>query len=281
MGIAHADMLSNHTVSPTVPPVLLECGRVLSIQTASGEIFHEFSGAVDRIGTPIILAILCVLGIVAMFFGARLIRLFLFLATGGAIGGILFLILSRHTCLDLKWRILACGIVGIAGGVAAIFFLWLAVVVAGGYFGFLVSTFFLTISTPAGFTPMKWLDTDWKAWLFVAGFCAIGAAIAAIKFCRRVLLVLLTAFGGAFLVCLFLDHWANTGFSYAVETILRTTNLRAPPPKFSAGAWGFLVMWIALAVIGAVAQLYKTSRNRHVYYCKDNDEQHGGGGLKK
>ncbi|KAJ3045303.1 hypothetical protein HK097_001253 [Rhizophlyctis rosea] len=224
-------------------------------------------------------AILIITGLIMVFLGHKLWKPIWFICgfyAGGVIGlVILSAIESRGTNLgpnrDLIYIIL-CIILGLMFGGMFLCLIKLAIFAVGGLLGFVVATAIL-----AGITSGP-IATSLGRGLFIAGMIILFAILVAVI--ERPILVLATAFVGAFAVLIGVDAFVQAGLARATSLLLRGGGLTVTDKIL----WIEIAAFLVLGAIGAVVQFvlgkkdHYSSRKAPGYAVVQ--PEHGKGGMQ-
>eukprot|EP00993_Chasmostoma_nieuportense_P002524 NODE_3311_length_991_cov_26.416667_g3165_i0.p1 GENE.NODE_3311_length_991_cov_26.416667_g3165_i0~~NODE_3311_length_991_cov_26.416667_g3165_i0.p1 ORF type:complete len:306 (+),score=84.39 NODE_3311_length_991_cov_26.416667_g3165_i0:47-919(+) len=250
----HAAEEANDTMD-TLSEIGLHVNKVLS---AAEQEWHNSSKGIG-------LGAMLVLGSIFLFFGSRMFKATLFIAGFLCTAAITFSLLNDNSTLEMKYVLLTMLCVGLIGGIITICIFKVGMFVVGGFVGFWVATFILSVViTHNGrrVSLLMLLSAPYQYYLSIAAAALCCGALTLTHRFQKLILVLATTLGGSFCICCFIDHWAQTGFSQAIQSILSTAHQQKDwsTVDIRSEAWALLSLCVLLTLIGFAAQYYTKSK---------------------
>jgi hypothetical protein len=187
--------------------------------------------------------ILLVGGVIACFAGYRVFRVVLGIY-GFILGALLAsgLVGTEHSV----WMIVAALVGGIAGSLLLIAAYFVGVALLGAGIGALAVS-------------LIWASLGREPGALVVIFFAIVGAVGALAL-QRYVIIGATAFGGAWTIVV--GGLAVTGHRVGVDAAARNNVWLAYPMNPAPGNYWILLVWLALALTGVIAQLRVTAKGR-------------------
>jgi hypothetical protein len=233
------------------------------------QLWRQYSGKVG-------LGFMAGFGVIFLLFGFRILKVTLFVA-GFAFGStVVFMLMRQHTELEYKYILASGAAGGIIGGALTLFVLKIGIFVLGGFLGFWIGTLALSIPIPIDHqrrTLMQLLEEPWQYYAVIGGSCLLFGLLALTNKFQKFLIILTTSLGGAICLCAFADHWLNSGFSLAGETLLSTARERKDitQVQIKASALAVLIVCVAIAIIGIYFQYWSTKKSKSKSKSKGDD----------
>ncbi|KAF7722743.1 hypothetical protein EC973_002727 [Apophysomyces ossiformis] len=141
--------------------------------------------------------------------------------------------------------LVVCVVVGVLAGLLLSCCFFLAVYLLGALLGYMAALWLLSWST-AGL-----IQTNWGRAILIV--CFIIAGVVLMAFLERPMVVIATAFVGAFAIFIGIDLYAKTGFAQAVSNFQHVHDVSAVVNS-SPQVRGMLGGCLGLAIVGALIQ---------------------------
>lgn len=215
----------------------------------------------------IVFSILAILvGGVLCFFGYRLFKWVVLLVGFVIAGGATFVLLSRFTHLNVWINVGISCAVGVGGGLLLFWLFWVSVFCLGALGGAIIAIYVQSMRTGG------LIHSEAGKWSFIGGGALVGGVITLIF--QKLLIILLTSFGGAFSVAIAVDTFAGGELTDQFsESFRNDEDTPSEWPQLSTMSKIFLGMAGLLFIAGVLVQYLLTSRNFNHRTGKKEEEQ--------